>query len=100
MDLVTLRVRVSAPAPPIPRVRPIARPAVASPPIRRPAIAASGRRALLPVWERGALAPGRILRGPLLIREYSATTYVDEGFSMEAAEEGHLVLRDLRGARR
>ena len=47
-----------------------------------------------PVFERGDLVPGRLMRGPAVIAEYSATTVIPAGkrFWVDAAE--NLVIKN------
>ncbi len=45
------------------------------------------------VIRRDSLVPGKHQRGPLLVTEFSATTFVPPGWRLTLGEEGHLVLR-------
>ncbi len=47
------------------------------------------------VVDREAIAPGSRLPGPLIVREQTATTYVDFGFELKRAAEGELLLRKV-----
>ncbi|MBI3784434.1 MAG: hydantoinase/oxoprolinase family protein [Deltaproteobacteria bacterium] len=44
------------------------------------------------IWPRSSLVVGRLLRGPALIVEFSATTFVPEGWRARMHPAGHLVL--------
>ncbi|MFE9609497.1 hydantoinase B/oxoprolinase family protein [Streptomyces sp. NPDC006012] len=46
----------------------------------------------VPLHRREALPPGRIVAGPTIITEASATTVVDDGWNAAATDDGHLVL--------
>jgi N-methylhydantoinase A len=45
-----------------------------------------------PVEARGGLVPGESRTGPLVVTEYSATTWVPEGWSLEVLPDGALLL--------
>ena len=49
------------------------------------------------VYERGALAPGAVVRGPALIVEDETTTVVPERFDVRAVASGHLILEKRVG---
>ena len=49
------------------------------------------------VYERGALSPGAVVRGPALIVEDETTTVVPDRFDVRADESGHLVLERCPG---
>jgi N-methylhydantoinase A len=49
------------------------------------------------VYERDALAPGAVVRGPALIVEDETTTVVPERFDVHAVESGHLILEQRVG---
>ncbi|MFF0227675.1 hydantoinase B/oxoprolinase family protein [Streptomyces sp. NPDC004629] len=46
----------------------------------------------VPLHRREALPPGRIVTGPAIITEASATTVVDDGWKAATTDDGHLVL--------
>jgi len=62
--------------------------------------AASKRRAGLrvPRYDRARLAPGHRFEGPALVEEYSGTTLVPPGWSVEVAPGAHLRLRSMYAA--
>lgn len=92
VEAVTLRVRATARVP-----RP-QRPAL--PEARADAEAAGSTRAWLrdawadlPLYQRAALAAGHRIDGPAVIAEYSATTWLPEGWSAEVQKLGDLILQ-------
>jgi N-methylhydantoinase A len=90
VEAVTLRVVVTAP--PLPLDVPELAPAAGPPPVEE-AHAVFGGRALTVrrVW-RQDLAAGHVLRGPLVVQEYSATTWVPPEWRMEVDRWGCLHL--------
>jgi len=92
IELVTVRLRVRLRTP-----RPQLK--VASPqrarkgsarvaPVERPTVFFHDKRVTTPVYERAGLLPGRAMRGPAVITEYSATTVIPPGkkFWVDASE--------------
>jgi N-methylhydantoinase A len=57
---------------------------------------AAGERRAFAVVDRASLAPGDELRGPAIVHEPTATTYLDDGFVASVHEHGHLIVE--RGA--
>jgi N-methylhydantoinase A len=57
-------------------------------PVERAAVVFHDGSVMTPVFERADLIPGRMMRGPAVITEYSATTVIPPGkaFSVDAAE--------------
>jgi len=57
-------------------------------PIERAPVSFNGKTVTTPVFERGDLVPGRFMRGPAVITEYSATTVIPPGkkFWVDASE--------------
>jgi N-methylhydantoinase A len=92
VEVVTLRVRASAK-----RERPIAAAEIASG-SRAPAPACRSRARVgrgsesMPVYDRASLGTRTRLRGPLLVTEYSATTYVPAGDALRVEPTGCLVI--------
>ncbi len=91
VEAVTLRVVVTAP--PLPMDAPELAEAAAPPPLEQAQVVFGGR--VLParrVWRRD-LAAGHVLEGPLVVQEYSATTWVPPEWRMEVDRWGclHLV---------
>jgi 5-oxoprolinase (ATP-hydrolysing) len=58
------------------------------------------RRCSIPLFTRGALAPGKALAGPALVAEDGATSYIAPGWSATLAADGNLVLREIAAHRR
>ena len=98
VEAVTLRVVVTAP--PIPLDAPELSEAVAPPPLEEAPVVFGGRvlQARL-VWRRH-LAAGHVLEGPLVVQEYSATTWVPPEWRMEVDRWGclHLIPDAGRGS--
>jgi len=92
IELVTLRLRarMRAPQPALAHSvrRSSRRSSRRSAPVENAAVIYQGRTRTTPVYERSDLAPGRSLRGPAVITEYSATTWIPPGkkFSVDEAE--------------
>ena len=57
-------------------------------PVERAAVFFHDKAVTTPVFERGDLVPGRSMRGPAVITEYSATTVIPAGkkFWVDVAE--------------
>ncbi len=57
-------------------------------PVERPTVFFHDKRVTTPVYERAGLLPGRAMRGPVVITEYSATTVIPPGkrFWVDASE--------------
>lgn len=95
IELVTLRLRarLRTPQPSQPESRVVRRQSVRKPsphvaPVERAPVSFNGKTVTTPVLERGDLVPGRPMRGPAVITEYSATTVIPPGkkFWMDASE--------------
>jgi len=97
IELVTLRLRASLPtSQPQSQTRlkvarqQIARKALTKrvAPVEHAPVFFDGKAVSTPVFERGSLVPGRSMRGPAVIIEYSATTVIPAGksFWVDAAE--------------
>src|SRR5205814_1331993 len=56
----------------------------------------AGRWLRVPAFQRPQLASGVALRGPALIVEFSATTFVPPGWQAAVHRAGHLVLNSMR----
>ncbi len=81
LEAVTLRAVVTAPPVPLGATELAA--AVAPPPAEEASVFFGGHRlSALRVWRR-ELAAGHVLRGPLIVQEYSATTWVPPEWRME-----------------
>jgi N-methylhydantoinase A len=93
IELVNLRVRAEAPALPVRERRSAARPRQASPSDRSEAVLPGGKRAEIPVFRRQDLRGGEYLRGPAMVTEYSATTWVAPGYLLETEGSGTLGMR-------
>ncbi len=91
VEAVTLRVTVTAPAPDIEAPRLPA--ATGAPPLQETSVVYQAHR--IPahrVWRKD-LRAGHLLEGPLVVQEYSATTWVPPGWSMAVDGWGCLHLR-------
>ncbi len=90
IELVTLRLRVRLRTPPmkVARRRAARKPPVGVTPVERAAVFFQDKAVTTPVFERGDLVPGRSMRGPAVITEYSATTVIPAGkkFWVDVAE--------------
>jgi N-methylhydantoinase A len=90
IELVTLRLRVRLRTPPLKVARRLAprKPSMRVAPVERPLVLFHGKTVTTPVFERRDLVPGRSMRGPAVITEYSATTVIpaEKKFWVDAAE--------------
>jgi N-methylhydantoinase A len=90
IELVTLRLRVRLRTPPlkVARQRMARKPSLRAAPVERAPVFFHDRAVTTQVFERGDLVPGRSMRGPAVITEYSATTVIPAGkkFWVDAAE--------------
>ena len=87
---MTLRLRVRLRTPPLKVAKQLAA-RKASPrvvPVERATVFFHNKAVSTPVFERGDLVPGRSMRGPAVITEYSATTVIPAGkkFRVDASE--------------
>lgn len=98
IELVTLRLRARLRTPPLkalpvtpPRVarKPLARVA----PVERAAVFFHDKTVTTPVFERSDLVPGRLMRGPAVIAEYSATTVIPSGKRFWIDASGNLIIK-------
>ena len=64
-------------------------------PIDRIDMWSGGMAHATPVFDRAALLPGDIVTGPALIRESTATTVVEPGWSAEVTPRDHLLMRRI-----
>jgi N-methylhydantoinase A len=90
LELVTLRLRASLRTAPVlatPRLRPkrAAKP-------QRARVFFDGRARTTAILAREALAPGRTVRGPAIVTEYSATTVIPVGFRFHIDRAANLVI--------
>jgi N-methylhydantoinase A len=92
IELVTLRLRASlrTPQPPLKAARQqtARKPSPRVAPVERAPVFFHDKTVTTPVFERGDLVPGRLMRGPAVITEYSATTVIPPGkrFWVDASE--------------
>jgi N-methylhydantoinase A len=100
VEIVTFRVSSSTALPKGAAPRPPA--AAAGRPGERPAWSfARAERCTFAVVDRATLAPGEELRGPAIVHEPTATTYLDAGFVARVHPHGHLIVeRDARSTER
>ena len=99
MELVTLRVRVEGPVPKLDwrSIFGATRPSGMATERRLPGrFSTRGSVRCLP---RFSLPRHARLAGPLLVEEYSATTYVADGFELRVGDLGELVIEDRVGTR-
>lgn len=94
LEAVTLRVEVSAPPPTLPTPR--LAPASGPPPFTAGRVWLDGAWRNVPRVQRRELAQGHILEGPLVVLEYSATTWLPPRWTLEVLPEGGLRLREGR----
>jgi N-methylhydantoinase A len=97
IELVTLRLRASLRTPPqskslsqskVVQQQTARKPSPRVAPVERAPVFFHGKAVTTPVFERGDLVPGRSMRGPAVIAEYSATTVIPPGkrFWVDASE--------------
>jgi N-methylhydantoinase A len=81
IELVTLRLRVrmKAPRPNIERTPPARKSTGRVAAVERGPVIFAGRALATPVYERSEFPPNKLLRGPAIITEYSATTVIPAG---------------------
>lgn len=89
VEVVNLRVSAASAPPRLPRI--LARPGSGAPAPHR--VRWNGRWLPARRWEREALPIGRTLAGPLVITEFSATTFVPPGWTVRTMNSGDLLLR-------
>ena len=99
VEVVTLRLRATLPAPGGAKSPRASRKAPnrmsALPPVReveRQPVIFSGKRFPTPIYDRGQLPAGKVLVGPAIISEYSATTVVPPKFRFHADPAGSLLI--------
>ncbi len=94
VELVALRlralVRSQSPAAQGPRPRRRSAPRAAQRDTRQAVFA--GRPLPTPVYERAALAPGHVVKGPAILEEFSGTTLVPPGWMAQVTRGAHLWL--------
>jgi len=92
IELVTLRVRARLRTPQlqlkVARRQSARKPRLRVAPFERAPVFFHDKTVITPVFERADLPPGRAMRGPAVITEYSATTVIPPGkrFGVDAAE--------------
>ena len=91
-EVVTLRARAFAREAPLPRRRRSASRGRRPAPAGRSEARIDGRRRSIPLFERQALTAASRLRGPALVVELSATTWLPPGFEARADDDGNLHL--------
>lgn len=91
LELVTVRVRIESPAPPFNWTR-SGRRRVSSREKRQPSGITRALAHEAPCVPRQSLPEGKQIPGPLVVEEYSATTYVAAGFLLSVGPAGELVL--------
>ncbi len=92
VEIVTVRVRATLPSRALPgelEVAPAGRGAAS---VTHAPVIFGGRRVRTAIIDRSALPPGRKLRGPAIVTEYSATTVVLPGLRYGADRAGNLVI--------
>ncbi len=89
VELVSLRLQLQGPQPPLPLV-PHELVAASAVPVDFASL--HGIEDAVPVWAREALGPGRELQGPALITEQVSTTWLAPGWLCQVDPYGNLVL--------
>jgi N-methylhydantoinase A len=95
IELVTLRLRARLRTPPLKAARRQTRQTV-SPrvaPVERAPVWFNDKFVTTPVFERGDLVLGRVMRGPAVITEYSATTVIAAGKRFWVDQSENLVIK-------
>jgi len=92
VEAVTLRVRLEAPAPP-PPVAPAGVRTGSDRSAGTTEVTLNGKRLEVRSLQRDSIPIGDPLAGPLLIREYSSTTWCPPGWLVERSADGTLLLR-------
>jgi N-methylhydantoinase A len=97
MELVTLRLRAKLPTK-LPKLRAKRQSAADKSPLRvlpveRASVFFSDKAVTTPVFERGDLVAGRMMRGPAVITEYSATTVIPPGKKFWVDGSGNLQIK-------
>jgi N-methylhydantoinase A len=92
LELVTARATLvgRTPKPPMPPAR--GRKTAVPEPLDHSRVWCDGRWRRAALYDRSALTPGHVIPGPVVIGEYSSTTYVPPGFRAEADRFHNLVL--------
>jgi N-methylhydantoinase A len=96
IELVTLRLRARLHTPQLRSAvarRPTGRNPAHVRPVERAPVFFHDRTVTTPVFERGELVPGRVMRGPAVITEYSATTVIPAGKRFWVDGSENLVIR-------
>jgi N-methylhydantoinase A len=98
IELVTLRLRArlrTLPDSPLKVAQPrtARKPSPPVAPVERAAVFFQDRALIAPAFERGDLVPGRPMRGPAVITEYSATTIIPPGKKFWVDESENLVIK-------
>lgn len=88
IELVTLRVTISAAPPSLHLTTLDARPAA----VPRQHVTVDGEPTTVALYQRDDLAPGQVIHGPALVVETIATTYVERGWSCHCTDVGNLLL--------
>ena len=65
-------------------------------PVERARVVFQERAVITPVYERGDLRPSRVLKGPAVITEYSATSVVPPGRKFKVDDAGNLLIETTR----
>ena len=108
IELVTLRLRARLRTRQpqtqrkVARPHPSGRPAARVAPVERAPVFFDNKTVTTPVFERGNLVAGRMMRGPAVITEYSATTVIPAGkmFWVDASENLVITIRRLESGDR
>lgn len=92
IELVTLRMTVSAAPPSVQLTKLDAVPAA----VPRQHVTVDGEPTAVALYQRDDLAPGQVISGPALMVETIATTYVERGWSCRCTDVGNLLLTRTR----
>jgi N-methylhydantoinase A len=98
IELVTLRLRARLRTPQPQslsktRQQPARKPALRVAPVERAPVFFHDKAVITPVFERGDILPGRSMRGPAVITEYSATTVIPPGKKFWVDTSENLVIK-------
>jgi len=95
VEIVTLRLRATQDASRGPRVWGKSRNTssrTTAQPIKRSTVIFDGKQLSTPIYDRDQLPPGKVLRGPSIVTEYSATTAIPPGYRFRLDRAGNLLI--------
>ena len=92
VEVVTLRLRAAQPAPKVSWKQAPSSTRRADKAAQAPVMMPGGNRLGVPIHERSGLSAGKSFRGPAVVTEYSATTFVPPGARFHIDRVGNLVI--------